>query len=128
MDWMNMIVPERVLNFFTFSMERAGGGGFFIKAPIFPSFRKGQTFWIFGNKVTNAFLWLQMVWDMWLMLGRYSVGMAQPFIIPIDLPPGKPAPREHFLLEPTVGLHMWKYSQDMEFRGFCGKCENIPRE
>lgn len=122
-----MIVPERVLNFFTFSME-GGGRGSFIKAPIFPSFRKGQTFCIFDNGVTNAFLWLQVVWGYVACTEQVLVGMAQPFIIPIALPPGKPAPREHFLLEPTVGLHMWKYSQDMEFRGFCGKCENIPRE
>lgn len=60
--------------------------------------------------------------------GQVLVGMAQPFIIPPDLPPGKPAPREHFLLEPTVGVQMRKYSQDMEFREFCGRCENIPRE
>lgn len=60
--------------------------------------------------------------------GQVLVGMAQPFRIPIDLPPGKPAAREHFLLEPTVGLHMWECSQDMVFRGFCSKCENIPRE
>lgn len=31
-------------------------------------------------------------------------------------------------LEPTVGLRKWEYSQDMGCRGFCGECENIPRE
>lgn len=60
--------------------------------------------------------------------GQVLVGMAQLYIIPIGLPPGKPAAREHFLLEPTVGPPMWEYSQDMEFRGFCGKCGDIPRE
>ena len=46
------------------------------------------------------------------------VGMAQPMAIPIDPPPGKPAPRKHFPLERTVGLQIWKYSQGGSLRNF----------
>lgn len=46
--------------------------------------------------------------------GQALIGVAQPFIIPVDLPPGKPAPREHFLLSPLWvckcenTLRVWK--------------------
>lgn len=58
--------------------------------------------------------------------GQALIGVAQSFIIPVDLPPRRPAPREYFLLEPTVDVQIWKYSQGMEVRGFWSSVKTFP--